>query len=304
MEKQQLIEKIAKLKKETGAVVMAHTYQRPEIIDIADVTGDSFKLAKVAAKEKYEKVILCGVRFMAETVKAMSPDAQVILPAPKATCPMAEQISPADVVEFRKNNPDTAVVCYINTTIELKAVADVCVTSSSAINIVKNLPNQKILFLPDKNLGSYVTKMCPEKDITLWNGYCPVHNAVPVNEVKKVIASHPDAPVAVHPECPREIVDLADMAGSTAEIIDFAKEQKGDVIIITERQVANYLNLNIKDRKFITPCPEILTCKDMDMTDLETLYNALSGVGGEDIQLDEDVRQRAKKSIDRMLELG
>lgn len=304
MEKQQLINEIIQLKKETGAVVMAHTYQRPEIIDLADVTGDSFKLAQFAAKGNYEKVILCGVRFMAETAKAMSPDTSVILPAPKATCPMAEQISPEEIVKFREENPDVAVVCYINTTIELKAVCDVCVTSSSAVNIVKNIPSKKILFLPDKNLGSFVAKMCPEKEVIIWNGCCPVHNAVPVDEVKKVMDMYPNTPVAVHPECPKEIVDLADLAGSTAEIIDFAKAQKGDVIIVTERQVANYLNEKIKDRKFITPCPEILTCKDMDMTDLETLCKALKGEGGEEIELDEDIRIRAKKSIDRMLELG
>ncbi len=304
MEKQELINRIKQLKKETGAVIMAHTYQRPEIIDLADVTGDSFKLAQVAAKEKYEKVILCGVRFMAETAKAMSPETTVILPAPKATCPMAEQISPEEVVKFRKENPDVTVVCYVNTTIELKAVCDVCVTSSSAVNIVKNIPSKKILFLPDKNLGSFVAKMCPEKEVIIWNGCCPVHNAVPVDEVKKTIEMHPNVPVAVHPECPKEIVELADLAGSTAEIIDFAKAQKGDVIIVTERQVAKYLNEKIEGRKFITPCPHILTCKDMDMTDLETLYNALKGEGGEDIQLDEEIRLSAKKSIDRMLELG
>ena len=304
MEKQELINRIKELKKQTGAVIMAHTYQRPEIIDLADVTGDSFKLAQVAAKENYEKVILCGVRFMAETAKAMSPETTVILPAPKATCPMAEQISPEEVLKFRRENPDVAVVCYVNTTIQLKAVCDVCVTSSSAVNIVKNIPNKKILFLPDKNLGSFVAKMCPEKEVTIWNGYCPVHNAVPVDEVKKVIDMYPDIPVAVHPECPKEIVELADLAGSTAEIIDFAKAQKGDVIIVTERQVAKYLNEKIEGRKFITPCPDILTCKDMDMTDLETLYNALKGEGGEDIQLDEEIRVKAKQSIDRMLELG
>ena len=304
LEKRELIANIKKLKAETGALIMAHTYQSPDIIALADVTGDSFKLAQVAAKQNAEKIILCGVRFMAETAKIMAPNTQIILPAPQATCPMAEQIPFTRVMQFKKDNLDTAVCCYINTTIELKAEADVCVTSSSAVNIIKKMPEKKILFIPDKNLGSYVAEQCPEKEIILWHGFCPVHNAVRVSDVEKLKKLHPDAPIAVHPECNPEVTALADLAGSTSEIIDFAKAQSGDVIIVTEKQVARYLTLTNPGRHFYTPCPDTLTCRDMGMVTLENIYAALTGEGGEDIALSEELRLRAKKAIDKMLLLG
>lgn len=304
MDKMKLINRIKELKAETGAVIMAHTYQCPDIIDLADVTGDSFKLAQEAAKGGYEKVILCGVRFMAETVKIMSPQTTVVLPAPKATCPMAGQIPFTRVMQFKRENLDVGVACYINTNIRLKAVSDVCVTSSSAVKIIKNMPQKRILFIPDKNLGAYVAEMCPEKEIILWHGFCPVHNSVKVSDVLKLKNIHPDVPVAVHPECNMEVIELADMVGSTSEIIDFAKAQSGDVIIVTEKQVARYLNLNNPGRRFYTPCPEILTCENMDMVTLEKLHDALIGVGGEEIELPEETRLNAKKAIDKMLELG
>jgi quinolinate synthetase A subunit len=175
--------KIVEEAKKRDTVILAHTYQNPDIIDIADITGDSFFLSQKAKDLSEKRVVMCGVRFMAESVKILSPETEVILPVPSATCLMAEQISPERVREFKKNNPDTAVVAYINTTAALKAECDVCVTSSSALKIVKALPNKDILFIPDKNLGSYVKKQIPEKNLILWDGFCPVHDKLTKEDI-------------------------------------------------------------------------------------------------------------------------
>ena len=175
MNKQELKNKIFEAKKETDTVILAHTYQEPDIIDIADITGDSFFLSKKAAEIKAKRVVMCGVRFMAESVKILSPETETILPVATATCPMAEQIAPERVRKFKEKNPDTEVVAYINTTAALKAECDVCVTSSSAIKIVEKLESDEILFIPDQHLGSFVQKSIPEKKFILWDGYCPVH---------------------------------------------------------------------------------------------------------------------------------
>ena len=207
----ELKNKIIRLKEETGAVILAHTYQEPDIIDVADITGDSFFLSKKAAELKAEKVIMCGVRFMAESVKILSPETKTILPVPSATCPMAEQISPERVKRFKQENPDAVVVAYINTTAALKAECDVCVTSSSAIKIVNKLEADKILFIPDQHLGSFVKKSLPHKNIILWDGFCPVHAKLTKEDVLSCKQKYPSAKFAVHPESPEEVVELADM---------------------------------------------------------------------------------------------
>lgn len=300
-----MIQTIQDLKKQTDTVVLAHTYQPPAILDIADVTGDSFKLSACAAKLPQKRVVMCGVGFMAETVKILSPEKQVILAAPKAACPMATQIDPAKVRAFKQQHPDTAVCCYINTTAALKAECDVCVTSSSAVKIVAALPQKEVLFIPDQNLGQYVAQQLPDKHIITWQGYCPVHNAVTAEDIAAVKAAHPGVPVAIHPECPPDAVALCDMAGSTAAIIDFAKAQKGDVIIATEQGVAEYLNLHETGGKhYIQACPQTLVCPDMKMTNLPALLAAMDGTGGREIILEENLRLKAKACIDRMLTLG
>ncbi len=296
---------IERLKKETDTVILAHTYQPPEIIDIADITGDSFKLSACAARLPQKRVIMCGVGFMAETVKILSPEKQVILAAPQAACPMATQIDPLRVREFKQQNPDVGVCCYINTTAALKAECDVCVTSSSAVKIVKAMPQKTILFIPDQNLGNFVAQQLPEKEIITWNGYCPVHNQVTVEHIKAIKAAHPGVPVAIHPECKPEVVALCEMAGSTADIINYAKAQPGDVIIATEKGVAEYLNLHQEtDKRYIQLCPDVLICPDMKMTDLSHVVAALEGKGGREIELDEATRLGAKSAIDQMLRLG
>ena len=305
MTKQEILNQIQQAKAETDTVILAHTYQPPEIVDAADITGDSFKLSAAVANLPNKRVVMCGVDFMAETVKILSPEKQVILASPTATCPMATQIDPARVRAFKEQNPHTAVCCYINTTAALKAECDICVTSSSAVKIVSALEEKEILFIPDQNLGRFVAEQCPEKNITVWDGYCPVHNQLTPEDILATKAEHPGTPVAIHPECKPEVVSLCEMAGSTADIIKFAKAQKGDVIIATERGVSEYLNLHETDNKrYIQICPDILTCPDMKTTSLTDLLAAVKGEGGKEMVLDESVRVNAKKAIDKMLSYG
>ena len=301
----ELKNKIIEAKKETGTVVLAHTYQDPDIIDIADITGDSFFLSKKAAEIKAKRVVMCGVRFMGESVKILSPETETILPVPSATCPMAEQILPERVRKFKEENPEIEVVAYINTTAALKAECDVCVTSSSAIKIVDKIEADDILFIPDQHLGSFVKEKLPHKNILLWDGYCPVHAQLTAEDVLECKKEHPDAVFAVHPESPVEVVALADMVGATSEIINYAKAQKGKVIIGTERGVVDYLALHEENgERFIQLAPEKLCCEDMKKISLEDVYKAIIGEGGEKIELPEKLRKKALVSINRMLELG
>lgn len=305
MDISELKKKIIEAKEKTGTVILAHTYQEPDIIDIADITGDSFFLSKKAAEIKAKRVVMCGVRFMAESVKILSPETETILPVPSATCPMAEQILPERVRKFKKENPEAQVVAYINTTAALKAECDVCVTSSSAIKIVDKIDAESILFIPDQHLGSFVKEKLPHKNIILWDGYCPVHAQLTKEDIIECKKAHPDAVFAVHPESPAEVVALADMVGATSEIINYAKAQKGKVIIGTERGVVDYLAINEENGdRFIQLAPEKLCCEDMKKISLEDVYKSIVGEAGEKIELDEDLRKKALVSINRMLELG
>lgn len=299
-----LCKKIEQRKAQTDTVILAHTYQPPEIIELADITGDSFALAKAAAALPNKRVIMCGVRFMAESVKILAPDKQVILPAPDAGCGMARMIKPEEILAWKAEHPDAAVCAYINTTAAVKAVCDVCVTSSSALKIVSKLEAKEILFLPDRNLGGWIASQLPEKNITLWNGYCPVHDELTEEQVLQAKNEHPDALLAVHPECREEVVRHADMAGSTAEIISYALKADKPVIIGTERGVADTLTKKYPDKQFYYLCPDTLTCPDMKYISPELLLQAIDGTAGEEIRMDEELRIAAKKSIDRMLELG
>ncbi len=291
-------------KKQRDTVIMAHTYQAPEIIDVADFAGDSYALSVEAQKCKAKRIIFCGVRFMAETAKILSPEKTVILPVPQSTCAMAENITPEQVRDFKAKNPDCYAVAYINTTAKVKAEVDVCVTSSSAIKIVSSLPSNKILFLPDGNLGAFVAQQVPEKEIIIWDGCCPVHNSVTAQDVLDAKAKHPNAVVAVHPECRKEVVEIADMVGSTTAIIDFAKKHDGEVIIGTERGVVDYFESKEGIGKYHQLCKDKLVCPDMKMTELKDVYQALIGQCGEVIELEEELRIAAKRSIDNMLKYG
>ncbi len=299
-----LKEDILRLKQQTDTLIMAHTYQPPEIIELADITGDSFALAKKARNIQQKNIILCGVRFMAESIKILAPEKTVILPAPDATCPMAEQIDPMRVKDYKEKNPNAIVVAYINTTAALKAECDVCVTSSSALTIVDKLDAPEILFIPDKNLGGFVKKKLPDKNIVLWDGYCPIHNALTEEDVLQAKKAHPNALLAMHPECPADCVKHADLIGSTAEIIRFAKESDRPVIIGTERGVADTLIPACPGKTFYYLAKEKLICPDMKKITPELVRDVLLGKAGETLELPEELRLRAKKSIDAMLRLG
>lgn len=297
-------DKILQLKKENDICILAHSYVAREIIEIADYTGDSFQLSVMAEKAPQKTVIMCGVRFMAETVKILSPEKTVILASPVAGCPMAEQMDKELISQVKKQFPDYTVVAYINTTSDLKTVCDVCVTSSSAVKIVKKIPNDKILFIPDCNLGAFVAEQVPEKEFKLLQGGCPVHARMSKKDVDKAKELHPNALFLVHPECRPEVVKEADYIGSTSGIVEFAKKSDAKEFIIgTEISINESLQYECPDKKFY-PLSKELICPNMKSTTLIDLYNAVNGDGGEEIIMDEQTIKDAKKCIDKMLELG
>ncbi|WP_294798008.1 quinolinate synthase NadA [uncultured Eubacterium sp.] len=297
-------EEILKLKKEKDICILAHCYQSPDILEIADFVGDSFALSVSASKVTNKTVIMCGVRFMAETVKILSPDKKVILANGDAGCPMAEMMDKELIEQVKEQYPDYTVVAYINTTSELKTVCDVCVTSSSALKICKSLDTDKILFIPDKNLGSYIAKQLPEKEFKLLSGGCPTHARMGISEVKKAKAAHPEALFLVHPECVPEVVAEADYVGSTTGIMNYAKESDAKEFIIgTESSIVSHLQLACPDKMFY-PLSKDLVCHNMKLTTIVDVLNSVKSIGGEEIELDEDVRLGAKRCIDKMIELG
>lgn len=310
MKIQEMQDNILKLKKLTNTAILAHSYQAREILEIADYSGDSYKLSVDASKTDAENILLCGVHFMAETAKILSPEKHVYLSNKNAGCPMAEQMDKELISQVKASAPDRTVVAYINTTAELKTVCDVCVTSSSAVKIVKALDSDKILFIPDCNLGSFVQSQVPEKDIKLLQGGCPTHASVTVAEVKKAKEEHPEALVLVHPECRPEVTAFADYIGSTSGIMDFAKKSDNKSFIIgTENSIAEHLQYECPNKKFY-PLTKNLICPNMKLTTLPDIYLALLAISGDpngeafEILMDDELIANAKKCIDKMIELG
>ncbi|MCR5430550.1 MAG: quinolinate synthase NadA [Eubacterium sp.] len=296
-------EEILKLKEENDICILAHCYQNPEILEVADFVGDSFALAVEAEKVQNKNVIMCGVRFMAETVKILSPDKTVYLSNKNAGCPMAEMMDKSLISEVKKQFPDYTVVAYINTTSDLKTVCDVCVTSSSAEKICSKLDTDKILFIPDCNLGDFISKKLPDKEFKLLNGGCPTHARIEPEDVLKAKAEHPDALFLVHPECKPAVVELADYVGSTTGIMNYAKESDhSEFIIGTENNIAVHLSNECPDKKFYT-VTDTFVCPNMRYTTLENVLECCKGEG-EQIELDEETRIGAKRCIDKMIELG
>lgn len=300
-------EKILKLKKEKDVYILAHSYQGMEITEIADTVGDSFKLCVDAQKASAKNLLMCGVHFMAETAKMLSPDKRVFLANRLAGCPMAEQMDPEMIKELKAKEPDRKVVAYINTTADLKSVCDVCVTSSSAVKIVKNMDADKILFVPDCNLGTYVKEQVPEKDIKLLKGGCPVHAAVTVQDLEDAKAMHPNALVLVHPECIPEVSARADYVGSTSGIIDFAKASDAKEFIIgTEISIAEFLQYECPEKEFYILSKKIV-CQNMKLTTLMDVYKTLLGIdNGEafEIKMTDEEIKAARVCIDEMIRLG
>ncbi len=301
---------IMRLKKELDFLLLVHCYQSHDIIETADFVGDSFGLAQKAANAPEKNIMMCGVRFMAETVKILSPEKRVYLPEPDAGCPMAEQLTYEELAALREEYPDYTAVCYINTTAKLKTLCDVCVTSSSAVSIISRIKNDKILFIPDCNLGDYVSKALPDKKFKFINGGCPSHARITLDEAKRAKALHPDALMLVHPECRPEITAMADYAGSTTGIMDFAaKSDTKEFIIGTENSIVSHLSIDHPEKRFYALTKNCI-CQNMKLTTISSVYNTLLSAGGmagqygEEILIDEETRISAKKCIDKMLELG
>ena len=299
-----LQDEILRLKKEKDVCILAHSYTAHEILEVADFSGDSYALSVRAKSAPQKTVLMVGVRFMAETVKILSPEKTVLLSHPDAGCPMAEQMDKATIEAARAETPGCAVVAYINTTAALKTVCDVCVTSSSAVKIVKQMPQKDILFIPDCNLGSFVQAQVPEKNIRLLQGGCPIHTAVCEQEALDAKKRYPNAPLLVHPECKPEVVRHADYVGSTAGIMEFAKKSDSrEFIIGTEMSIAEHLSYACPDKRFY-PLSKKLICPDMKLSTLTDVYNAVAGNGGEEIVLDDETIRKARVCIDAMIALG
>lgn len=297
-------DEILRLKKEQDVCILAHSYQAREIAEVADFVGDSYQLSVKATTAPQKTVIMCGVRFMAETVKILSPEKTVYLANPIAGCPMAEQMDRDLISMWKRANPDYTVVAYINTTAELKTICDVCVTSSSAVKIVKKLESDKIVFIPDCNLGQYVADQVPEKEIKLLQGGCPIHAAVTAKDVEKARAQHPDALLLVHPECVPAVVNQADFVGSTSAIMEYAKASDAKEFIIgTEISIAEHLQYDCPKKEFY-PLSKKLICPNMKSTTLVNVLHVLQGRAGEEIRMDEETRLAAKRCIDEMIRLG
>lgn len=300
---QEMQREILRLKKKKDVCILAHTYQSHDIAEIADFTGDSFQLSMKARTAPQNTVLMCGVRFMAETVKMLSPQKTVYLSNPVAGCPMAEQLIPKQVCDEKKKYPGCMVVAYVNTTAELKAVSDVCVTSSSAVNIVHKLPAEDILFIPDVNLGAYVQEQCPEKRLHFIRGGCPVHASMTAFDAAAAKAAHPDAEFLAHPECKAEVLGYADYIGSTAGIMDYVRQsERKEFIIGTEISVAEHLGFEYPERKFY-PLSKKLICPNMKSTTLPDVYRILKE-GTQPIEMSEALIKSARNCIDKMLELG
>lgn len=298
--------RIEALKAERDAVILAHYYVEPEVQAVADYVGDSFYLAKLAKSLPQQTIVLCGVEFMGESAKLLNRDKTVLMPEPAADCPMAHMVQRATIDKAREEyGDDLAVVCYVNSTIEVKSWSDVCVTSSNAVKIVHELPQRHILFIPDRNLGRYVAEQVPEKHVILNDGCCPRHEAISLAELRELKAGHPNALVLAHPECVAAVLDEADYIGSTAGIISFAEQSDAqEFIIVTVRGVLYELERRCAGqgkRLYVTSTPP--TCSDMDGITLEKLLHCLEfGTGAVEIGVDGASAKRAQLTLDRMLE--
>ncbi|MCR5665724.1 MAG: quinolinate synthase NadA [Eubacterium sp.] len=298
-----IIEEINRLKKEKDAIILAHYYVEGDIQEIADYVGDSYKLAQVAAENPAKVIVFAGVNFMGESAKILSPDKKVIMPDLKADCPMAHMVKPEDVQKVREQYDDLAVVCYINSTAEIKTVSDICVTSSNALRIVRALPNKNIFFIPDSNLGNYVKQMVPEKNFIVHDGYCHVHHGITKEQVETSKAKHPDALFLVHPECRMEILEMADYVGSTSGIINYATDSDAKEFIIgTENGVFYELQKKNPNKKFY-PVDKMACCTNMKKNTLEKLLDCLREEDGE-VNVSDETRVKATNALERMLELA
>ncbi|MDD4503331.1 MAG: quinolinate synthase NadA [Clostridiaceae bacterium] len=297
-----LADEILRLKKERNAIILAHNYQVPEVQDVADVVGDSYSLSQHAANTDSDIIVFCGVHFMAESAKILSPDKTVLLPVKGAGCPMADMVTAPRLREMKAKYPDAAVVCYVNSSAEVKAESDICCTSSNALKVVQSLRNKQVIFVPDENLGSYIASKVKDKEVILWKGFCITHKRVKAEEVQKIRQLHPNAKILMHPECEPEVQKLADFLGSTSEIIRHAGEiPERDIIIGTEEGILHTLRKQNPDKNFYLLSTGLI-CANMKKTRLEDVHNALLNMQHE-IHVEDAIRLKALKSLKEMLKI-
>jgi quinolinate synthase len=296
----ELQQKILKLKREKNALILAHYYVPLSVQDIADYVCDSFEMAKRAKNAKENLIVICGVRFMGESAKILSPDKKVLIPAPDAGCPMADMVTVEDVLQKKDEHPDAAVMCYVNSSAAVKAVSDICCTSSSALRIARSLDENTIIFVPDIHLAEYTARSIPEKTIILHNGFCPTHHRISEKDVLAAKKSHPEAKFAAHPECRAEVLQHADFIGSTSEIIDFTRKTKATEIIIgTEMGIIERLQRELPDKKIYTVATAFI-CPNMKKVTLKAVLNCLENEEYE-IKLTDEEIEKARRSLDRMV---
>ena len=301
--KKKLREKVLRLKKERNAYIVAHNYQNYEVQEVADILGDSLALSKAAIGTGADMIVFCGVDFMAESAKILNPEKKVLLPVREADCPMALMATAERVREKKKEYPDAAVVCYVNSSAEVKAESDIACTSANAVQIVKSLPHKQILFVPDKNLGHYVQRFCPEKEIILWQGFCTTHIRITAQDVLKAKAKYPNAPFIAHPECPPDVIDLADFVCSTSGFSSYIAKSHADTFIIgTEVGMIFKLKKDHPAKRFVMPTEQFV-CQTMKMTTLGWVAHALE-VMEHQIEVSEPVRVRAEKTLRRMMDIS
>lgn len=298
-----LIKEINRLKEEKGALILAHLYQRPEIQEIADIVGDSYFLSKKAVESSSNLIVFCGVGFMAESAKILSPNKRILLPAKEAGCPMADMATINRVETLIKKHPKAKVISYINTNLDIKAISDVCVTSSSALKIMNNIEEEDIIFVPDRNLGEYISEHFPNKNFILYQGFCPTHERVEKEDILKLMEEYPEYEVLVHPECNKGVRSVAHYIGSTSELINYsASSSSKGFIVVTEEGVLHQMKKKSPTKEFI-PLKEGMICPNMKMTTLEEVYNCLLNESNE-IIIEEDKRIKALRALENMHLLG
>ncbi|KKL72499.1 hypothetical protein LCGC14_2084290 [marine sediment metagenome] len=294
-----LVEKITHLKEEKDAVILVHNYQRGEIQDIADFLGDTLVLSRQAEELTCKMIVFCGVRFMAETAKIISPDKVVLLPRKEASCPMANMINKEELQKMKIKYPEARVVSYVNTTAEIKAESDACCTSANAIAVVQNIDAERVIFVPDKNLANYVSRFT-DKEVIPYNGYCYVHVRIRAEDIKKAKKIHPDAVVFVHPECPPEVIELADEVASTGGMLKLARASEAKKLIIgTEEGLIYRLKKENPEKKFFAAGPALI-CRNMKLTRLEDVYLSLKEERYK-VEIEGNIASRAKKALNEML---
>lgn len=298
-----LVKEILRLKEEKGALILAHLYQRPEIQEIADIVGDSYFLSKKAVESTSNLIIFCGVGFMAESAKILSPNKRVLLPAKEARCPMADMAILDRVLKLKEEHPNAKIISYINTNLDIKAISDVCVTSSSALKIMNNIKEKDIIFVPDRNLGEYISEHFEDKNFILYQGFCPTHERVEKEDILKLKEEYPNYEVLVHPECNKGVRNIADYIGSTSELINYSvKSPSKGFIVVTEEGVLYQMKNKSPNKEFI-PLKEPMICPNMKMTTLDELYNCLLNESNE-IIIDEEKRVKALTALQNMHLLG